>query len=231
MKLAYAGFAYAMIQGSSFGAVILTNGGFENGPTSGYNYTVAGWATVFDANYWSMMTNISTPPAGTNLSATYVAEGSYALRRALYSGQPVGKISFQSVEYTLSDFSLASGDQLELSLKTRAQGQAGRFETYGTLSFYDSNHTLIGTAFQTSALTSAATSSWNDVSGIAVIPDDAVYFRVAATINVTAALTNTAYAGFDSFSLVQIPEPSAMVFLVPALAAGTLAYRRRFLQS
>ncbi|MFV0414794.1 MAG: hypothetical protein ACK5NG_00340 [Chthoniobacterales bacterium] len=56
------------------------------------------------------------------------------------------------------------------------------------------------------------------------IPNNTIYFRVNEIINVNAALDNTAYAAFDSFSL--IPEPT-VTSLVSIFALGLLGKQVR----
>lgn len=229
-KLCALGLAFAVAQ-STAQASMLVNGDFELGPPGPYNYsTLAGWTgAVFDPNYRLLATTINPAPPGSSWAPSSVYEGDYGARRILYSGTGVSEILFLSSDtYNLASYSnVSAGDTLSLSLTTQAQGQGGRYENYGRITFYDAAKNAIG-SFETSRLISAGTASWNTLSVEALIPDNAVSFRVFGVINISTALNGTGYSSFDNFVVTPIPEPGTVALMASALAiGGAAAWRRR----
>lgn len=215
---------------------LLTNGGFENGPTKATPYTVAGWTTTIDGSYWVLSTDISPAPTGSFSSPTYVGEGDYAIRRIIYSGQKADtSVSFNSTIYTLASLpeTVSIGDSLLFSVLARPQGQGGRYEAFGAITFYsDAGGTVpIGSRYETDRVlsVSSVTIPYSSVSTTVVVPEGAAYFRVFGITEFLQDMSANSYTSFDSFSLtlVAIPEPQTAALVAGMASVGLCLVRRR----
>lgn len=189
---------------------LLTNGNFEMGNDTG-------WSQI-DGSYNSIVNRLSNP------NSPYVFAGTYSGRRTMYSGSAVGyTTSFNSILYDATP-----GQQYLFEVAVLSNGQTGRFETFGRISFYDSAQNLI-TSFDTPhLLSSSSIINWTEYSLIATAPDNAAYFRVSGRTLVLETLTGAAYAGYDNFSVSMIPEPSHAAMAFGGLILLGMLARRQF---
>ena len=204
-----AGFVFGFILSAS-AENLLVNGSFEEQPPRGAKPT--GWSAL--SGGWTGYCNDATKAGSLfKYSATQnTTSGNYWIRKDCVLSVSPMTANFFTVAYKVSD--LPSGTkQLKLDLKSvasSANADAGNYQTYGTLCFYASEDGFETVkSYETARLTCTggyASTNWTAVSGTFSIPEGAVSYKVAATLEILKATSASIYPRFDDFNLSAVSE-------------------------